>query len=112
VRGGQLRDRARLQQDSSNTDDPTPTWTGTPVIKNYPCNIQAVGGDETYRGRQLETHVDYVVEGRFFDGITSKMRWYVTAGFHKGKTLNINHVREFRDHKGRRLEMYCTELEA
>ena len=110
MRAGALKDRANIQQDTSTDDSPAQVWTGTPLVTNYPCHIQAVGGDESYRGRQLETHVDYVVEGSFTDGVTSKMRLYVTSGFHKAKTPNIDHVREIKDQKGRRLEMYCTEL--
>lgn len=111
MRSGTLKDRVNIQRDTSTDDTPQQVWTGTPLVTNYPCSIQAVGGDESYRGRQLEGHVDYVVEGRFTDGVTCKMRLYVTSGFHKAKTLNIDNVREFRDQKGRRLEMYCTELQ-
>lgn len=110
MRAGTLKDRCDIQQDSSTDDNPAQVWTGTPLVRNWPCAIQAVGGDESYRGRQLEAKVDYMVECRMVDSITSRMRLSVTGGVHKGKTLNIDHIREFNDRKGRRLEMYCTEL--
>ena len=110
MRGGELKDRGHIQQDSSNDDNPTATWTGTPFFANWPCHVQAIGGDESYRGRQLEAHVDYVIKGRFIDGVQDEMRWYGVSGFHKGKTLNIDSVREIKDRGGRRLELYCTEL--
>lgn len=110
MRSGLLKDRVDIQQDSSTDDNPQQVWTGTAHVSNYPCHIQAIGGDESYRGRQLEGHVDYVVSGRYTAGVTSEMRLYVTSGFHSGKTLNIDNVREIKDQRGRRLEMYCTEL--
>jgi head-tail adaptor len=110
VRGGKLDHRCHIQQDSSNDDNPTATWTGDAFVRNWPCSVQPIGGDESYRGRQLEAHVDYVVEGRWVDGVKAEMRLYVASGFHRGKTLNIDNAREFKDRGGRRLELYCTEL--
>ena len=110
MRAGALKDRCDIQQDGSADDNPHADWTGTPLVRNWPCDIQAVGGDESYRGRQLEAKVDYVVECRMVDAVTSQMRLSVTGGIHKGKTLNIDHIRDFNDRKGRRLELYCTEL--
>ena len=109
MRSGPLRDRARIQQDTSNDDTPTPTWTNR--VGNWPCQILPVGGDETYRGRQLEAHVDFVVTGRRVTGVTPKMRLYITAGMHKGKYLNIEQVHEKWDQQRNPiLELYCTEL--
>jgi len=111
MRSGKLRDRANIQQDTSNDDTPTPTWTGTPLVANWPCDILPIGGDESYRGRQLEAKVDYVATGRFVDGVTAEMRLYVTAGQQKAKTLNIEQAHEKRDNRNRPiLELYCTEL--
>ena len=111
MRGGQLRNRAHIQQDTSNDDTPTPDFSGTPFKANWPCAIQPVGGDESYRGRQLEAHVDYVVSGRYVSGVTSMMRLSVQKGLYDGKTLNIEQVRETQDKSGKPyLELYCTEL--
>ena len=110
MRSGTLRDRCHIQQDSSTDDTPTVNFTGTPFIANWPCEIMPIGGDESYRGRQLESKVDYVVTGRFKDGVTTDMRVYVTAGRHKDKTLNIDHAHEKWDKQNAPiLELYCTE---
>lgn len=111
MNGGELRDRANIQQDTSDDDSPTAVWTGTPLRSHWPCKIQPTGGDETYRGRQLEAHIDYVVVGRFVYGVTAKMRLYVTSGRHKDKTLNIETTHEKWDRENNpMLELYCTEL--
>ncbi len=81
-----------------------------PCEGNWPCSILPVSGDETYRGRQLEAHVDYIATGRRVSGVTPEMRLYVTAGMHKGKTLNIEQVHEKWDkQRAPILELYCTE---
>jgi len=111
LRSGILRDRCHVQQDTSNDDTPTADFSGTPFLANWPCKIVPISGDESYRGRQLESTVDYVVSGRFRDGVTPKMRVYVTAGTHKGKTFNIDNARESLDKQNAPiLELYCTEL--
>jgi hypothetical protein len=110
MRSGTLRDRANIQQDSSNADNPSQTFTGSPLVANWPCQIIPTGGDESYRGRQLESTVDYVVTGRAVDGVLSDNRLYVTAGLHKGKTLNIDTVHYKWDRQNTPiLELYCTE---
>ena len=110
MRSGTLRDRANIQQDSSNDDTPTATWTGTPLVANWPCQIIPTGGDESYRGRQLESTVDYVVTGRAVDSVYEDNRLYITAGLHKGKTLNIDAVHYKWDKQNTPiLELYCTE---
>ena len=110
MRSGTLRDRANIQQDSSNADNPAQDYTGSPLVANWPCQIIPVGGDESYRGRQLESTVDYVVTGRAVDGVYADNRLYVTTGLHKGKTLNIDVVHYKWDKQNTPiLELYCTE---
>lgn len=110
MRSGTLKDRANIQQDSSNDDTPTQDFTGTPLVANWPCQIVPVGGDETYRGRQLESTVDYVVTGRAVPRVVADQRLSVTAGTYKGKTLNID-VAHYKWDKQNTpiLELYCTE---
>ena len=110
MRSGTLRDRANIQQDSSNADTPTQDYTGSPLVANWPCQIIPTGGDESYRGRQLESTVDYVVTGRAVDDVLADNRLYITAGMHKGKTLNIDVVHYKLDKQNTPiLELYCTE---
>jgi hypothetical protein len=110
MRSGTLRDRGNILQDSSNADTPTQDFTGSPLVANWPCQITAVGGDETYRGRQLESTVDYVVAGRAVNGVLADNQFYATAGIHKGKTLNIDTVHYKLDKQNTPiLELYCTE---
>jgi len=110
MRSGTLKDRANIQKDSSNDDNPAQDFTGSPHVANWPCQIIAIGGDESYRGRQLESTVDYVVTGRSVPGVVADQRLLVTAGLHKGKTLNIDVVHYKWDKQNTPiLELYCTE---
>jgi len=110
MRSGDLRHRATLQQDSSNDDDPECDFTGDALVTNYACSIVCTTGQETWRGRKLESRVDYVVVGRVVDGVTPDMRLSITGGLYNGKTLNIDTVKTVQMRGKPSLEMYCTEL--
>ena len=106
-------DDVKVLQDSSNADEDTPSILAGTYLASWRCMIRAVGGDETYRGRQFEEHVDYVLEGPFTSGITAEMQIYVTSGrgIFDGRYINITNVRP-KQEPGmmKMLEIYGTEL--
>lgn len=106
-------DTVRILSDASNADEDTPSiLTGTHKDR-WRCNIRAVGGDETYRGRQFEEHVDFVIEGPWISGVNAEMQIYVISGrtIFDGRYISINHVRPKQEPgKPRMLEIYGTEL--
>ncbi len=110
MRSGRLRDRVTIQRDSSNPDSPEPDYTGAPLVTDWPCEIAAVKGYEKWRGRQIESHIDYVVTGRPRPGVMSSMRMSVTYGDFIGRVLNIESVRLVRGSQGLRQEHDCAEL--
>lgn len=106
-----FRDSITIQQDSSAAGNPVPDYSGTALYTGVPCDVSTIGGDERYRGRQLEAHVTHVVRLQSISGITPKMRVLVTGGFCLGSLLNIEAVRPM-DYDGRapKLELHCKEL--
>lgn len=114
MKPGQLRDMVDIQQDASADGDPSPDYTGTALYEDVPCNIQIVGGDETYRGRQLEAKTAAVVELHYMTGVLPNMRLYVTGGFLSGRTFNITNVRpkDLGPGKPKMLELYCREVQS
>lgn len=59
-----------------NSDDGADVPTYTTYLKNWPCEIVQVSGGETFRGKQIESQVTAVIEGRWVNGATSAMRLY------------------------------------
>lgn len=109
---GQFRDRVEIQSNQAADHDPEEDFTGDPVFRRWPCRIIATGGDETFRGRQLESHVDYVLEGWHTAGIKPSMRCEVTDGIPLGAVLNIEWVKHIPQTDGRPAQtwLYCREL--
>ena len=106
-------DLVAIKQDTSNADEDTPTQLAGTYLASWRCLIRAVGGDETYRGRQFEEHVDFVIEGPWVSGVTSEMQIYVSSGrgIFDGRWININHVRPKQEPgRTKMLEIYGTEL--
>lgn len=98
--------KKNVAPDSADTDELDMSGTH---LSSWPCRIQAIGGDETWRGRGLEGHVDYVVEGYFTSGVLETMQLFVVSGrgMFDGLTMEITSVRP--KHEGtRKLELYCT----
>jgi hypothetical protein len=110
IRSGELRDRVTIQTDASADGEPTAAYTGT-HRRNWPCNITATGGTETFRGKQLETGISYVVEGWYLAGIKADMRLSVTAGLFKGRTINIESVQNQSFSRGQpaKVLLFCKE---
>jgi len=109
---GAYRDAVDIDQETSVPGEPVPDYSGAPLYADVPCDIRVISGDETYRGRQLEAHINAVVEMHALPGILPSMRLSVTAGHMVGRTLNIQHVRPVDLERGRlpKVELYCREV--
>ncbi len=105
-----FRDLVTIQQDSSDAGDTEPDYTGTAYKTGVACSIEATGGQESYRGDQLEGLIDYVVHAYYISGVTNDMRLSVTGGIYNGKTLNISHVRPKQSDGPTMMEIFCREL--
>ena len=102
-------DRITIQQDNSTDDNPAEVF-GT-FVADIPCRVVDVTGIEKYRGRQIESLVNYVIDCYEYPGITSEMRVSVDDGLHAGKLLNIESVADYRtDGKPKMTSLHCTEL--
>ena len=103
-------DRVTIEEDGSAAGERVSFSSN--VVTGWPCRINSISGDETWRGRTLEGSVSYVLEGPYIDGVTDKMRLSVTSGrgMFDGLSLNIKAARP-RQAKGRQrqLEVYCVE---
>lgn len=105
-----FRDIVNLRDDSATGDNPNPDYTGAAFAKGVPADIEAVGGGETIRGRQIEGNIKYVVTMRYRDDVTQTTRVEVAGGIYKDKILNVVKINPRRD-RGRPplLELDCTE---
>lgn len=75
LKAGQYRDRIHIYSETSAAGADDPAFAST-LWRDLPCSITAVGGGETYRGRQLEAIVTHVIEMRYYEGILPNMRAY------------------------------------
>lgn len=107
---GRYRDLVHVQQDNSTPDNPDQDFSGTPLYRNVPCQIIAVSGGEIFRGRQLESHVSFIVDMHYLPGILPEMRLLVVGGIHKDKVLNISAAKPI-DYRGGppKWELECTD---
>jgi head-tail adaptor len=110
IRSGQFRDRVTIQTDASADGEPTASYTGTHQTR-WPCKITVISGQESFRGRQLESGIDYAIEGWHLAGLTADMRIYVTDGLFTGKTLNVQRVQHTAYDRGQPAStlIYCRE---
>lgn len=101
--------RATLRTDTSTDDNPAESFEDTTT--GVPVKITPTSGQETYRGRQLEAKVDYVVETPYRSGVEPKQRLAMTGGIYDGRLLNISQVHPIHiPGQSPKLELYCTEL--
>lgn len=114
MRPGLMRDMVDIEKDVSADGTPIPDYSGADLWKSVPCDIVPTGGDETYKGRQLEARTAYVVTLQYIDGVLPNMRLRVTGGLYAGRLLNIANVRPIDVARGqtRKLELYCDEVVA
>lgn len=107
IKPGQLRDLATIEMDASNDAEQDPQYRQA-FLKNVPCSIAVVSGDESFRGRQLEAHLSHVVELHRIEGVKADMRLKVIGGPHKGSYLNIVYVRDMTaEGVPQRMQLYC-----
>lgn len=106
---GPYRESVTIKTEDSVDGSPAPTF-GTTLYEGVPCEISATSGNETYRGRQLEAHVDYVVTMQFMEGLKPDMRLEVNGGIYDGRILNIANVlpQVFRG-RALTMDLYCRE---
>lgn len=103
-------DRCDILQDNAAAGASDPSYTGAKFKEGVVCNIKAVGGDESYRGRQLEGHLSHVVMLPNMTGLTNAMQLSITTGLFNGRTLDIQHIRPKNEPgKPPLLEAYCVE---
>ena len=115
MRSGTLaRAKIDILQDSSNDGDETPVFTSTAFATDIPAQIESVSGTETFRGRQLEAGVNYVVTIRYLAAIKPTMRVSVTAGTFTGLTFDIRYVKHQPYQRGRLPETWlmCGDVPA
>ena len=104
-------DVVMLEQDTAKSGAQAPRYE--PVTR-IPCQIEYAGGDETFRGRQLESHISVVVESNFaydWGRLSGNMRLRVLQGPDPGMILNVEYVNHRRK-PGRSYstQFYCREI--
>lgn len=104
---GRYRDLVDIQIDVSTNDSTQEDFSGV-LFADVPCQIEAVGGIEQIRGRQIEAGVEYVVEMHYLEGVEPTMRLLVKGGMYDGKSLNISHVlpKLFKG-QAQKMELFC-----
>jgi len=108
---GRFLHRVTLQTEQGPAGDDEPTYGDS--VTWIPCKIVATSGQETYRGRQLETTVNFVVEMRT-RVVAPTDRLTIDCGPAEwvGISMNVEWVRHLPYDDGRPAitEVYCTEL--
>ena len=107
-----FRDVVDIYEDQSLAGSPIPDYSGEPIYRAVPCSITTVSGDESFRGRQLESHLTHVIEMHTYPEITATCR-LTDRGRLAGRHFNVRQVRPLDvDKSGRRqmLQLYCEEL--
>jgi len=110
---GQYLDSITWKRNAAAAGDPVPSYTST--LATMPCKITPTGGAETFRGKQLDANVDYVVEMDFSAAVGGVMnttdQGTVAAGFFAGKILNVERISNLPLSQGRPpiTEVYCRE---
>lgn len=112
--GELARNRVTIKQDSSAAGDEAPVYTGPAFETSIPARIECISGQETYRGRQLEATVDYVVETRYTSGAKPSMQLCPTTGMFAGLTLQVAFVQQVDFFRGRipRTLWFCKTVAA
>ena len=103
-----------ILQDSSNDGDETPVFTGTAFASGLRVQIESVSGNESFRGRQLEAGINYVVMLRYLAAITPTMRVSVTQGVFTGLVMDIRYVQHLPYKQGKLPEtwLFCGDVPA
>lgn len=106
------RDTVTIQQNSAADGSATADYSGSAFMSAVPCRIVSRGGNESYRGRVLESHLTHIVEAQWVAGVLPSMRLYVTGGIHSGRYLNIAYVQPVEGNgRTRKMELQCFSQE-
>jgi hypothetical protein len=79
-----------------------------------PCELTIISGQETWRGRQLEAHVDYVVGMQWDPDLqikaTDRLEIVDSLLLPVGHPLNVLYVQPGRvDGRAPRIEVFCRD---
>lgn len=99
TRSGQLRYQVSILADNSAEADEIPSWSTT-VYDNYPCNIEDVSGQESYRGVRIEATTTHLITMRHAPNINPRNLIY------EAQTGRIFEVVSVTDKRGRYRELY------
>jgi len=107
------RSQVTIQSDASADGDDAPSYTSD-LVTGLWAEIESVSGSETWRGRQLEAGINYVVRLRYYSGILPTMRVSVTTGVFTGLVLDIKYVQHLPYKRGKTPEtwLYCGDVPA
>lgn len=108
------RCRVNILKDSSADGDEAPVYTGENFATSVPAEIESVSGQETYRGRQLEAGVNYVVRMRYLAGLLPTMRVVPADGPFNALTFDVRYVQNLPYRRGHTPEtwLYCGDAPA
>lgn len=110
VKAGRLRELVDIELDASNDAEQDPKYRKT-FMRDVPCSIATVGGDETFRGRQIEAGLSHIVELQRVPGVKPDMRLKVTGGSYEGQYLNVVYVKDMTaEGTPQRLQLYCQSV--
>ena len=101
---------ANIQEDTSDAGERLEEFTAT--VTGMPVNVTPISGQASWRGRQLESVADYVVETPYRSGVDPRKRIALAGGIYNGINLNIKFIHPV--HKPGMmpvLELFCTELQ-
>jgi len=108
-----FRDVVRVEYDKAPNGAQEPQYAT--LISHLPCEIIYTGGDETFRGRQIEGHIRYVVEASYnaeWGRLRSNMRLVVLEGPDIDMILNVEYVNHRRKvGLDDSTQIYCKELD-
>ena len=107
-------DRIRIDRDMKAEGEDLPVYKTR--FASVPCNARSVSGSETFRGRKLTEHTDYVIElwwtPRYREMKTTD-RVTIIEGMDRGTVLNIGYINTLPRQKGKRrmIELHCRTVD-
>lgn len=103
-------ERVTIYQDAATDDSADPSYTS--YSADVPCDITSVSGEETFRGRQLQPGVSYVVEIDLDTSTKPDMKVVPSTGVYNGVVLYVNYVKHvpYRAGQPPLTWLYCREV--
>ena len=96
------RDRITIYSNAATDGDPIESFT-TKVVADVPAAIENISGNERYRGGQLEGHLDWRVEirkGNHISSLSPTYRVVVDIGDFAGQIIDIKYIKTKRSKDG------------